>query len=118
MSAGKEALTDDATMGISGESVTDLEEFIQVDKLMLAGGKSVSIVRSGCAQQPRDEQNQVPVLEGIVNGQKVQMLRDMGCNGVVIKKQFVTADQLTGEKSYIAMMNNTIIEAPIAKISI
>ena len=60
----------------------------------------------------------MPVLEGTVNEQKVQVLRDTGCSGVVVKRKFIAEEQLTGEMCFMAMMNNTVVEAPIAIINI
>ena len=56
--------------------------------------------------------------EGMIGGQRVKVLRDTGCSGVVVKKRLVEKGQLTGERKIIARIDNTVVEVPVAKIEV
>ena len=43
--------------------------------------------------------SRLPTASGIVDGQKVVVLRDTGCTGVVVRKILVSQDQLIGKES-------------------
>ena len=48
----------------------------------------------------------------------MQVLRDTGCSGILIKSKFVCPDQFTGGLEYILRIDNTVVEARIANIEI
>ena len=66
---------------------------------MSACGKSVPVVSSVCVQ-PLAE-NRMPVVKGKVGNTSVNVLRDTGCSGIVVKKELVAEDQYTGECNHI-----------------
>ena len=48
-----------------------------------------------------------------------QVLRDTGCTGVLIKRDFVNQEELTDENSYVTTFDKTLlIRAPITKIEV
>ena len=42
----------------------------------------------------------------------------MGCSGIVVKRDFVSEDQFTGDFNVILLIDNTARKVPIAKIDI
>ena len=48
-----------------------------------------------------------PTAPGTVDGQKVVVLRDTGCTGVVVRKSLVSEDQLIGKESTVTLIDET-----------
>ena len=59
---------------------------------------------------------QLPVTEGYVGSHKVKVLRDTGCNGIVVKEKFVKEEQFTGKTGRMILIDNTEKMAKIAII--
>ncbi len=66
----------------------------------------------------RDNRVEMPVVEGVIGGQRIKVLRDTGCSGVVVKKRFVEEGQFTGERKVVARIDNTLVEVPVAQIQV
>ena len=62
--------------------------------------------------------NKMPVKKGEVGEHKVDVLRDTGCTGVVIKRKYVNDSQLTGKHGYMLLADKTVRRAPLAKIKV
>ena len=60
----------------------------------------------------------MPVVKGRVAGKSVNVLRDTGCSGIVVKKNLVTEDQYTGYFSFMLLIGNTVKKVPIARITV
>lgn len=60
----------------------------------------------------------LPTSDGILNEHFVKVLRDTGCNGVVVRQALVPEEQLTGNKRLCILADGSQIEAPIARVSI
>ena len=60
----------------------------------------------------------MPVTIGKVGKQEVEVLRDSGCDGVIVKQKFVNQEWYTGKFCNIWTIDRNIIRAPIAKIYI
>ena len=59
------------------------------------------------------------LVNGKVGERCVEVLRDTGCAGVIIKQDLVNQEELTGEKGYVTTFDKTLlIRAPIAKIQV
>lgn len=86
-------------------------------ELTLADGSKLKVVRSGGGIAQEDN-GKMPVASGFVGDEKVQVLRDTGCSGIVVKSKFVRPDQFTGEFGYILRIDNTVVEARKAIIEI
>lgn len=54
--------------------------------------------------------------EGFIGKQKVTVLRDTGCTGVVTKKQFVRPEEMTGRKKRCVLIDKTALLCPVANI--
>ena len=46
----------------------------------------------------------------------VSVLRDTGCNGVIVERQFVQDEQLTGDAVNMTLLDMSTVQAPLAKI--
>jgi hypothetical protein len=51
----------------------------------LASGRAIPILIGACEEQPRTRCKNMPVSEGYVRSQKVQVLRDTGCSSAAVK---------------------------------
>ena len=60
----------------------------------------------------------MPVVRGRVGEKSVDVLRDTGCSGTVVKRDLVSEDQFTGDFNVMLLIDNTGRKVPIAKIDI
>ncbi|GFO19509.1 Zinc finger protein [Plakobranchus ocellatus] len=101
-----------------GESPTmevtdDLQSEVEGGMLKLASGKSVPVM-TNCAALRDPEKTRslgLPVLKGQIGGREVDVMRDTGCEGVVVRKQLVDASHLAGECCLLLMIDNTALLA-------
>ncbi|KAL3880637.1 hypothetical protein ACJMK2_032861, partial [Sinanodonta woodiana] len=56
--------------------------------------------------------------EGLVNGVRASVLRDTGCNTVVVKQSLVRPEQYMGKTVSVRMMDNTAVQVPTACVHI
>ena len=59
-----------------------------------------------------------PLTTGKVGENEVEVLRDTGYNGVIIRKELVKEDDFTGRMGYVMAIDRTLKEAPIAEIKV
>ena len=50
--------------------------------LELKSGEKIKVLNDACMAEIKDK---LPVLSGMVGGKKVNVLRDTGCSGVIIR---------------------------------
>ena len=50
----------------------------------------------------------MPVVKGKVGDKTVDVLRDTGCSGIVVKKEPVSEEQYRGDFHCILLINNTV----------
>ena len=60
--------------------------------------------------------NRFPIAAGCVGDKVVFVLRDTGFNGVIVKRQFVQDEQLTGDVVNMTLLDMSTVQAPLAKI--
>ncbi|KAK7094319.1 hypothetical protein V1264_007959 [Littorina saxatilis] len=60
----------------------------------------------------------MPVSKGFVEKQEVTVLRDSGCNGVIVKEDLVPTEKFTGDFKWTLMADSKCVRAPVAKIQI
>ncbi|GFO11814.1 gypsy retrotransposon integrase-like protein 1 [Plakobranchus ocellatus] len=80
------------------EETGDVQSEVEDGMLKLASGKSVPVV-TNCAALRDPEKTRslgLPVSKREIGGREVDVMRDTGCEGVVVRKQLVDASQLTG----------------------
>ena len=83
-------------------------------KAFLRCGCSLPVVGGGCTHGYQS----IPLITGRVGNQTVTLLRDTGCDGVVVKRDLVEQRQLTGDFQRLVLMNRSVLEVPVARISI
>ena len=62
--------------------------------------------------------SRIPVVKGRVEEKSVDVLRDTGCSGIVVKRDLVSEDRFTGDFNVMLLIDNTVRKVPIAKIDI
>ena len=60
----------------------------------------------------------MPVVNGRVGEKSVDVLRDTGCSGIVVKRDLVSEDEFTGDFNVMLLTDNSARKVPIAKIDI
>ena len=102
--------------------VTPTEEEVRAcindDKLLLASGKKIPIVSNACLEPLSGDRLKMPVVKGRVGEKTVDVLRDTGCSGIVVKKNLVSEDQFTGDFNVMLLIDNTARKVPIARITV
>ena len=88
------------------------------DKLLLASGKKIPIVSNACLKPLSGDRLKMPVVKGRVGEKTVDVLRDTGCSGIVVKKNLVSEDQFTGDFNVMLLIDNTARKVPIARITV
>ena len=58
----------------------------------------------------------MPVVTGRVRDRSVRVLRDTGCSGVVIKRDLILEEELTGRFGYMLLIDKKIRKVPISKV--
>jgi len=58
----------------------------------------------------------MPVVKDKVGNTSVNVLRDTGCSGVVVKKELVAEDQYIGEYNHMVLIDGTVRKVPVARI--
>ncbi|GFN79109.1 Zinc finger protein [Plakobranchus ocellatus] len=102
------------------EVTDDLQSEVEDGMLKLASGKSVPVM-TNCAALRDPEKTRslgLPVLKGEIGGREVDVMRDTGCEGVVVRKQVVDASQLTGECCLLLRIDNTALFGEKAVVSL
>ena len=96
----------------------EVKSCIKDDKLLLACGKKIPLLSSACVEPLTGVRSQMPVVKGRVGERSVDVLRDTGCSGIVVKRDLVSEDQFTGDFNVMLLIDNTARKVPIAKIDI
>ena len=94
----------------------EVKACIKDDKLLLACGKKIPLLSSVCVEPLTGVRSQMPVVKGRVGEKCVDVLRDTGCSGIVVKRDLVSEDQFTGDFNVMLLIDNTARKVPIAKI--
>ena len=86
--------------------------------LELKPGGQMEVMKSGVCLDV-DAKDKLQLVNGKVGERCVEVLRDTGCTGVLIKRDLVNQGELTGKKGYVTTFDKTLlIRAPIAKIQV
>ena len=95
----------------------EVKSCIKDDKLLLACGKKIPLLSSACVEPLTGVRSQM-LVKGRVGEKCVDVLRDTGCSGIVVKRDLVSEDQFTGDFHVMLLIDNTARKVPIAKIDI
>ncbi|GFS05388.1 sodium channel and clathrin linker 1 [Elysia marginata] len=96
------------TEGSTMKVTDNLRNEVTDGMLQLASGKSVPVMMN-CAALSDPEKTKslrLPILRGEIDGREVDVMRDTGCEGVVVKRQLVDAGQLTEMKGMVTKVIN------------
>ena len=96
----------------------EIKACIKDDKLLLACGKKIPLLSSACVEPLTGVRSKMPVVKGRVGEKPVDVLRDTGCSGIVVKRDLVSEDQFTDEFNVMLLIDNTARKVPIAKIDV
>ena len=94
----------------------EVKSCIKNDQLLLAFGKKVPLLSNACVEPLTGVRSKMPVVKGRVGEENVDILRDTGCSGIVVKKDLVAEDQFTGDFNVMLLIENTTRKVPIAII--
>ena len=87
------------------------------EHLELKSGKKTKVVRNGACIS-NENRKCMPLATGKVGENKVVVLHDTGCNGVIVRGELVKEDDFTGSMGYMMAIVRTLKEAPIAEIKV
>ena len=96
----------------------EVKACIKDDQLLLPCGKKIPLLSSACVEPLTAVRSQMPVMKGRVGEKSVDVLRDTGCSGIVVKTDLVSEDQFTDDFNVMLLTDNTARKVPIAKIDI
>ena len=75
------------------------------------------IVSNAFLEPSSGDRLKMTVVKGRVGEKAVDVLRDTGCSGIVVKKNLVSEDQFTGDFN-VMLSDNTARKVPIARITV
>jgi len=83
-------------------------------ELTLECGCKLLVVADAC--QVHNER--MPVCIGMMGGQSVSVLSDTGCSTVVVKRELVDDEQMTGGTETCILIDGTVRRTPVAEVEI
>ena len=96
----------------------DIQACIEGDQLILACGKKIPLLNSACVQPSSGARGRMTVVKGKIGEKTVNVLRDTGCIGIVVKKELVAEEQYTGDFSCMLLIDNTVRKVPTVRITV
>lgn len=60
----------------------------------------------------------MPIVKGCVGDKIVNVLRDTGCGGVVIRKNLVKPEQMTGQIQKCVLADGSVVDADVAEVEV
>ena len=88
---------------------------IESDRVTLRCGHQLPILLAACGE---NNSSDMPVCEGRVGKHSVQVLRDSGCSGVIIRQDLVKDEQFTGHHRVCVLIDRTVRKMPVARVHI
>jgi len=86
------------------------------DHIELKCGCVYPLIADACSN--KQSVMNMPVTEGYINGNKVSVLRDTGCSTVVVRRDLVPSELLTGQEDTCVLIDGTIRRVPVAMIEV
>ena len=96
----------------------DIQACIEGEQLLLACGKDVPLLSSACVQPLSGARSKMPGVRGKIGDKTVDVLRDTGCSGIVVRKELVSESQFTGDFNCMLLIDNTVRKVSIARITV
>ena len=101
---------------ISPVATKDSCECVTNESITLACGRSLPIIVGSCHKVLA--RSKLPVTKGVVNGSTVEVLRDTGCTGIVIKKSLINPNQFIEQVQSCMLIDGSILKVPMAHVFI
>lgn len=60
----------------------------------------------------------MPIVKGCVDDKIVNVLRDTGCGGVMIRKNLMKPEQMTGKIQKCVLADGSVVDADVAEVEI
>ena len=92
---------------------SDHECCIHDNKVRLECGHELPVINGLCKNGMGKS---MPVVQGVLNGKLVTVLRDTGCSSAVVRQELVKDEQLTGRIQRCILIDGTVRSAPVAEI--
>ena len=100
-----------------GCSISD--SCINSGSVKLECGHELPVVTLTCDEQKRyTHVGNLPIYDGFVGTVKVKALRDSGCSSVVVRRDLVSQERMTGSSKYCVLLDGTVRKFPVAKVKI
>ena len=106
----------DVLMGANAcysDGKSDQECCIHDNKVRLKCGHELPVINGLCKNGMGKS---MPVVQGVLNGKLVTVLRDTGCSSAVVRKELVKDEQLTGRIQRCILIDGTVRSALVAEI--
>ena len=87
-----------------------------MDTLELKIGEKIIVVNGACMEAEIKEN--LPRMSDKVGNESVEILRDSGCNGVIIKRKLLDKSDFTGEMRNMMTEKRMLIRSSIARIKL
>ena len=91
----------------------DHECCIHDNKVRLECGHELPVINALCKNRMLKS---MPVVQGVLNGKGVTVLRDTGCSSAVVRKELVKNELLTGKIQTCILIDGTVRSVPVAEI--
>ncbi|XP_040072714.1 uncharacterized protein LOC120844827 [Ixodes scapularis] len=82
----------------------------------LQDGAKIPVVNAAVGRAPKFLVENMPVVEGRLGDRKITVLRDTGCNTVVVRKEMIPPESFTGTLSPVFLLDRTVRYVPEAEI--
>ena len=106
-------VTQKTVASLQTTSATSEED--ETHSVQINGKKYIEIGFCKTAKSTRGENN---VVDGLINNEPAKILRDTGCNTVLVAKKLVKAKQFTGDSDYCLLADGTARKMDLAQIAI
>ena len=80
-------------------------------------GEKIKVVRNGACLSNENKHCR-PLATGKVGENEVEVLRNTGCNGIIVRRELVKKDDFTGSMDYVTTIYRTLKEASIAELKV
>ncbi|KAH6926034.1 hypothetical protein HPB50_013029 [Hyalomma asiaticum] len=74
----------------------------------LKNGEKVPVVNAGLTERSTKTVDRLPVVTGLAGGKEVRVLRDTGCNTVIVKTSLVKEEDFTGTKAPVHLLDRSV----------
>ena len=84
--------------------------------LELKNGEKIKVLNGVCVNA--ELKDKMPVVTGRVEGKTVEVLRDTGCSGIIVRRDLIKDEEITNWTGYMLTVDRTVRRAPVGMINI